>query len=139
MKEYCLGFVSSASLVLLIEKTKPDWQAGKLNGIGGKIEDGETPLEAMKREWAEETGIDNPEWSPTIQMFEDDWVVYCFKGTLDGLSLKSAEMISETFEEKCFLVDANDLPDNVLPNLKWLVPMHQDEGFNYGIKNENNT
>jgi 8-oxo-dGTP pyrophosphatase MutT (NUDIX family) len=29
--------------VLLIEKQKPAWQRGKLNGVGGKIEPGENP------------------------------------------------------------------------------------------------
>jgi len=60
---------------LLIKKTHPEWQAGKLNGIGGKIEnteileggDGnkyglpETPHQAMVREFYEETGIQTPE------------------------------------------------------------------------------
>lgn len=56
---------------LLIRKTHPEWQKGKLNGIGGKIEKKEkltsngivdhwlleTPFEAMIREFHEETGI----------------------------------------------------------------------------------
>ncbi len=43
--------------VALITKNKPSWQANKLNGIGGKIESGETPSEAMAREFEEETGV----------------------------------------------------------------------------------
>ena len=46
IKEYVAGFLFSrdGSLLALILKNKPDWQKGKLNAIGGKIEDGETPL-----------------------------------------------------------------------------------------------
>ena len=35
--------------VLLIEKQDPAWQKGFLNAVGGKIEPGEQPLEAMTR------------------------------------------------------------------------------------------
>lgn len=74
---YVCGFMCSWDLqnFLLIRKTHPEWQKGKLNGIGGKIElkkayigeilihqgnapeNYETPFEAMIREFYEETGI----------------------------------------------------------------------------------
>lgn len=59
MKEYVLGlaFDTRFSNVLLIRKNRPDWQAGLLNGIGGKVEHGETDKEAMVREFVEETGV----------------------------------------------------------------------------------
>jgi len=43
--------------VLLIEKLKPEWQRGKLNLPGGKIEENESIHEAASRELREETGI----------------------------------------------------------------------------------
>jgi 8-oxo-dGTP pyrophosphatase MutT (NUDIX family) len=54
---YVLGFVFSQACdrVLLIWKNRPAWQKDKLNGIGGKIEAGETPKQAMEREFTEET------------------------------------------------------------------------------------
>lgn len=56
---YVLGFVFDAlgREVALIEKRRPAWQAGRLNGVGGKIEPGETPLQAMERECREECGL----------------------------------------------------------------------------------
>lgn len=76
---YVCGFMCSWDIqnFLLIRKTHPEWQKGKLNGIGGKIEKKEqvivqnpddsnpdagywlieTPFEAMVREFHEETGI----------------------------------------------------------------------------------
>ena len=52
--EYVVGLLFSPdrNTVVLINKTKPDWQAGKLNGVGGKIEEGESPLNAKTyRDW----------------------------------------------------------------------------------------
>jgi len=61
MKFYVMGFIfnKAKDKVLLVEKNKPDWMAGRWNGMGGKIGDNnkdETPLEAMRRECEEETG-----------------------------------------------------------------------------------
>jgi 8-oxo-dGTP diphosphatase len=57
--EYVVGycFNEDFSEVALIEKRKPAWQAGKLNGIGGKVEPGENIVEAMAREFEEEAGV----------------------------------------------------------------------------------
>lgn len=57
-RRFVLGFCFDIGYhnVLLIEKNRPPWQAGKLNGIGGKIEEGESPSGAMVREFQEETG-----------------------------------------------------------------------------------
>ncbi len=59
MIRYVLGFAFSSDRkhVLLIEKQKPERQRGCLNGVGGKIEKGEKPFEAMARECEEETGL----------------------------------------------------------------------------------
>lgn len=59
MKTYVVGFMFDRDLsrVSLIKKNKPEWQAGKFNGIGGKIEEGETAIQAMVREFQEEAGV----------------------------------------------------------------------------------
>ncbi len=58
--EYVLTFAFDKRLesVWLIEKQKPEWQKGCLNGIGGKIEEGESPMEAAIRELKEESGLE---------------------------------------------------------------------------------
>jgi 8-oxo-dGTP diphosphatase len=59
MQSYVVGFAFSDDTehILLIKKLRPQWQKGFLNGIGGKIEEGESPIEAMQRESMEETGL----------------------------------------------------------------------------------
>ena len=64
--DYVVGYCFQRDLgaVTLIEKIKPTWQRGKYNGVGGKIEPGETAPEAMSREFFEEAGVLIPatEW-----------------------------------------------------------------------------
>ena len=43
--------------ILLIEKNRPEWQAGRINFPGGSIEEGETPEQAAVRELKEESGL----------------------------------------------------------------------------------
>ncbi|GAF81529.1 unnamed protein product [marine sediment metagenome] len=59
MDKFVVGFAftEDGNSVLLIKKNRPEWQAGCLNGVGGKIEGGETPDQAMIRECLEETGL----------------------------------------------------------------------------------
>lgn len=57
-----LGFVRSAdqSAVLMVHRTSrsDDEQLGKFNGLGGKVEPDEDVAAAMRRELAEEAGIE---------------------------------------------------------------------------------
>lgn len=64
MKRYVVGFLFDESLtsVVLLKKNRPDWQKGFLNGFGGKIEDNESPWQAMHRESIEEIGTTPSAW-----------------------------------------------------------------------------
>jgi 8-oxo-dGTP diphosphatase len=55
-EEAVLCFIVKEGRVLLIHK-KTGLGKGKINAPGGRIEDGETPMEAAVRETAEETGL----------------------------------------------------------------------------------
>lgn len=60
MKEYTVSLIFNENLsqVLLIEKTHPANFAGKLNGVGGKLEDGDANHEeSALREVEEECGL----------------------------------------------------------------------------------
>lgn len=59
MKRYVLGFMFDDDLthVIMIKKNRPKWQIGYLNGVGGKKEFDEDFIDAMIREFKEETGV----------------------------------------------------------------------------------
>lgn len=58
MTEYVLCVVRTPDGVLLVRKARPEWQRGKLNFPGGRIEPSEGPTEAAVRETYEETGVE---------------------------------------------------------------------------------
>lgn len=66
MTEYVVGlsFTKNMQKICLIKKERPSRQEGYYNGIGGKIENDELPIDAMVREYLEETGVYLPkeEW-----------------------------------------------------------------------------
>lgn len=64
MKHFVVGFpiLPDRTGLALILKNRPDWQRGKYNGIGGKVEWGETTAQAMDREATEEAGLAGLPW-----------------------------------------------------------------------------
>lgn len=100
ISRYCLGFVfdPTRTHVALVRKRRPAWQAGRLNGIGGKVEPGETPLQAMVREFHEEAGVlTAPEqWRCFGLMHGIDFDVHLFTATMPLTGLRSCT--DETIE-----------------------------------------
>lgn len=88
--QYVLGFMfdTTTQRVLLIRKCRPAWQAGKLNGVGGKLEAGETPLEALVREVSEEAALDTApaQWRYFGVMAGTDFQVHCFETRDDRIT-----------------------------------------------------
>jgi 8-oxo-dGTP diphosphatase len=93
MKRFVVGFVfDSNGWFAMIEKQRPDWQKGLWNGIGGKIEEDETPVEAMTREFFEEAGqlIPKEQWNLAGYMMEtDQFQCFVFTTQIEVLNLKS--------------------------------------------------
>lgn len=121
-KEYVVGFMFGfdKEQVLLIRKNRPEWQAGKLNGIGGKVEKDELPYNAMMREFKEEAGVENTTWTYFALLDGPDYKVYVYS-SCDPQAFDKA--ISKT-DELVYRVDTNRLGEyGVVPNLHWLVPM----------------
>ncbi|WP_100487440.1 NUDIX hydrolase [Sporolactobacillus pectinivorans] len=56
MLRYTLAFIRNNGKILMINREKNPWQ-GAWNGVGGKLEPGESPEECVIREIGEETGI----------------------------------------------------------------------------------
>jgi 8-oxo-dGTP diphosphatase len=129
MQEYVCGFLFSPdrARVLLIRKRRPTWQAGKLNGIGGKIELSETPIEAMRREFWEEAGVHHADWQLVVRLTGPDWRGHFYRafGDVDA----PAAMTDEQLERHA----AANLPPDTIPNLRWMVPMMLDDEVATGV------
>ncbi|KEI05480.1 8-oxo-dGTP diphosphatase [Clostridium botulinum] len=86
MKVATLCYIENDNKILLLHrvKKKDDVHEGKWIGVGGKVEQGETPEECVIREVKEETGLDikNPKLRGilTFPNFDgvDDWYVFVF-------------------------------------------------------------
>lgn len=130
--KYVAGFFfdENADRVWLIKKNKPSWQKGLLNAIGGKIEEGETPYQAMMREFIEETGH-NPYgiWTQYATIKGKDWEVnffYVFATTHDEF-LKPTTTTDEVIEWK----KIEDVPKiRTISNLPWLIELALDTAIN---------
>lgn len=123
---YVLGFMFSADRrhVALIWKQKPKWQAGKLNGIGGRVEDTDKSAHAaMVREFLEEAGVstDEGEWVRFCTM-DDGPLIHCFVAITDkvyGVYSKTNEVVGIHPQDQ-----VRTHPR--ISNLDWLIPMALD-------------
>jgi len=124
MKHYVAGFMfdPTKEKILLIEKQKPDWQLGKLNAVGGKIEHNESPVGAMVREFKEETGIITQEtdWTEfcVLTNIKQDGHVYFFKSIGNIYDAKKMEDEQPVVCNVCCLHNYN-----VMYNLHWLIAL----------------
>lgn len=128
MKSLTVGFVFDAKLdhVLLVHKQKPAFQVGFLNGMGGKVEVGETAVACMARECAEETALIIPEenWLECAVITDTTGLnpgaeIYVFAATYQG---PTTDAYKNDYEEIEWFPH-QPLPENVLSNVQFLVPL----------------
>lgn len=92
-------------------KKKNDMHEGKWNGLGGKIENGETPEACAIREIKEESGLDvsDPQFKGFITFpnfdGDNDWYVFLF----------------------CFENYEGELIDSDEGHLEWIDPVRMDQ------------
>lgn len=136
---YALGFMFIGELntprhVTLIKKARPAWQAGKWNGVGGKLnvstthgnaEASESPLEAMVREFREETGVitERDEWRHRATLVYPEANVFVFSAFRTGIHVR------QTTDEPVATRDIGYVLRNAhetVGNLRWLIPLVLD-------------
>ena len=137
MRRYVVGFLFSfpswGPNVLLIRKTHPEWQRGRHNGIGGAIEDAETPTEAMGREFREETGCAEPvAWEEFARLSDHrGYLVHFFRATGTVEMQLAAEAHTREADEPVASwntgnIDRGTQQLQLIPNLGWLIPLALD-------------
>lgn len=132
MKRAVCGFLFSfdEQHIVLIHKKRPDWQAGKLNGVGGKVEEGEFAIDAMRREFEEETGVRIENWDPFLVL---DDQAHSFEVTYYRAAYKDLSECKTTTDEEIEVVQVGaifTLP--VIHNLTWIIPMALDPNVTSG-------
>ncbi len=135
MTEYVAGFLFTEDLshVLLIKKNKSEWQRGRLNGIGGKIEPRETVHTAMVREFQEETGLNIHHWKKFCELEGDGFRVHFHS----AFETDATFMLYKTMEEEevChFKIDFINETRQIIPNVRWLIHMEDDRTDLFYVK-----
>lgn len=139
MNTCALGFIFDSNLeqVLLVHKNKPAWQAGSVNGVGGKVEPGETAIDCMVRECQEET---------TLEIAAEHWKRFATIEDTGGMSPGSEIAIFAAVysgdrtdavkndHEEIEWFPHQQLPENVNPNLRFLVPLALEVVRGHGVK-----
>lgn len=133
--EYVLVYVQEQSdNVLLVRKKSPEWQAGKLNLPGGKIEEGESPTQAAEREFVEETGYLLVSSLTLLgKIIGPGYIVHCFSGeAIDGMT---------THDEDTGWYDFHQIQEELIPNLRVIIPLAKSqisgwEIYDYGETHE---
>jgi 8-oxo-dGTP pyrophosphatase MutT (NUDIX family) len=108
--------------VLVVHKDRPEWQKGRINLIGGHVEEGETFEQAAVRELVEETGV-QPLGDPVLMgILGGDW------GEIGCLKIPvyySEPQPREGETEKVEWVEWEKLRDDprTMSNLRLLIPL----------------
>lgn len=116
-----LLFTPDRARVVLMHKTRPAWQAGRVNALGGKVAPGERVVDAARREVREEAGVDVAAWEEFLVWEDPVYHMHALRA-FDG----AAEHARTAEDQEVFLADVTALPPNLIDNLRWLIPLALD-------------
>lgn len=127
MKEYVVihtrlfDLGAAQNKVLLIHKRKPAWQAGRLNLLGGKVEEGEDAIACAIRELKEESGLEGGSTLLCGSIVGNQSLVHCVRIDVSDSDLSpGADEIEkvEWFNMADAIVD-----ERLMPNLQIIIPL----------------
>jgi len=122
-KTLCFVFSPDLKHVYLLRKNKPKWQEDYLNGVGGKVEKGESFKACILRETEEEIGVlmDRNTLYDIGVIEAKEWRVRIYAYKL-GKKQKPKQMEDEELNK----VLVKNVPKlKVIPNLRMLIPYSQ--------------
>lgn len=132
MSDLVVGFLFAPDnkSVVLIHKLRPAWQEGLLNGIGGHVAANESCLDAMVREFREETGlfIGSGFWRQLATLRFDDVVLHAYFAQSAHASHAKTQFVADGLPaEEIEIVRVSQLSRlDLIPNLHWLLPLALD-------------
>lgn len=130
---FVVGFMTNDKDVILIQKKRPKWQEGKLNGVGGRVKVTEPAVYAMVREFYEETGALTriSDWELKVILINHSVIVRFFWCNLLD---KYNNAIESMTDEHVVPVSKELLPrENCIPNLRWIIPLCCDNDIGYPV------
>lgn len=116
-----LLFTPDRARVVLMRKTRPAWQAGRVNALGGKLHPGESAVDAARREVREEAGVDVAAWEEFLVWDDPQYRMHAVRA-FDA----AAERAHTAEDQPVFLAECATLPPELIDNLRWLVPLALD-------------
>lgn len=125
MRKYVVGFLfnETGDEVALVRRNHPPSQDGKLNGVGGHVEDGETFDEAMRREALEEWGKPFGEvgWEHYEIVGGDDWQMYVYRA-FDNIVYDVPS--KDDTDQRINIYPADNTLEHygIMANMRWLIP-----------------
>lgn len=130
-----LLFSPDATSVALVRKADDPREklAGLWTGIGGAVEDGETPLHAMEREFLEEAFVAGIAWRRFAELVYRGRTTICFTAR-DAAIERVGHPLPNPREPVARVL----VPDAVrmgVPNLRWLIPMALDRHVAVAVVN----
>ena len=123
-----LLFTPDGRQVALMRRTRPAWQAGRVNALGGKVVEDETPADAARREVKEEAGVNVAEWAEVLVWEDREYRMHVMRAMSER-----ASMVRTMEDQEVFLADVAALPDEVIGNVRWLVPFALDTDVAFPI------
>lgn len=127
-KDYVMGCVLAANGnwdgdVLLILKDRPAWMAGRLNLVGGKVEEGESPEDAMIREFREETSLVAEKVKQVGVIRDREFKIYCYNVSCNPLRHMTKAGDGETEQPIWMRLSEAYEDPRLLPNLRVIIPL----------------
>jgi 8-oxo-dGTP pyrophosphatase MutT (NUDIX family) len=98
---------------------KPDPAGGYLEFPGGRLDDGESPKDAARREWAEETGCKVPDGKITGK-----WTAGVYRGFVLSVPSEDDVPIHDGRDE---VTNPDDPDGDQVESIIWLDPAHLDD------------
>jgi 8-oxo-dGTP pyrophosphatase MutT (NUDIX family) len=144
IKEYCLGYIfnEDKTKVYLLNIDKPGkFGHGLINGLGGKLEPGESYYKAMVREFSEEGGTVIDDWSYIGEYtgykseIESYYKVYTYVSIIKEKNLpefKGPEGLCKWYEIKNL---PKNLSSNVEMSLYFAKKYFENTSFKFNIYN----